>query len=59
VSKSLSLFFAIAGVILMIATAFSINTSGWLALLFGVLALAVIATGFIVKARLTKKSTNN
>lgn len=58
-SKSLSLFFAVASVALMIATAFSINTSGWLALLFGVLALAVTAIGFVVKARQTRKSSNS
>lgn len=58
-SKSLSLIFAIAGAILMIATAFSINTSGWLALLFGVLALAVVGAGFVVKSRQTRKSSNS
>jgi hypothetical protein len=59
VSKSLSLFFAVASVVLMLATAFSINTSGWLALMFGLLTLAMIATGFVVKARQTRKSSNS
>jgi hypothetical protein len=56
--KSLSLFFAVASVVLMLATAFTISHNGWLALLFGVLTLAMLAFGFIVKARLRKKLSN-
>ncbi|BBI35133.1 DUF5325 family protein [Cohnella abietis] len=55
-SKSLSLFFAVASVILLLATAFSISNNGWLTLLFSVLTLAMIAFGFITKARLRKKN---
>jgi uncharacterized membrane protein YhaH (DUF805 family) len=57
-SKTLSLLFAIVAVVLMIATAFSINTSGWLALLFGILAIGVIGAGFVIKGKQTKKRTN-
>jgi hypothetical protein len=57
-SKSLSLFFAVASVVLMLATAFSISHNGWLALLFAVLSLAMMACGFIVKARIRKKLSN-
>jgi hypothetical protein len=53
-SKSLSLFFAVISVALMLATAFSINTSGWLALLFGILACTMIASGFVIKSRRAK-----
>ncbi|WP_167747159.1 DUF5325 family protein [Cohnella luojiensis] len=53
-SKSLSLFFAVASVALMLATAFSLSHNGWLALLFGLLTLAMIGTGFVVKSRLRK-----
>jgi hypothetical protein len=38
----------------MLATAFSINTSGWLALLFGILTCMMIAAGFVIKSRRTK-----
>ncbi|MCD9023919.1 hypothetical protein [Cohnella silvisoli] len=54
-SKSLSLFFAVASVVLMLATAFSLSHNGWLALMFSFLTLAMIAFGFVVKARLRKK----
>lgn len=57
-SKSLSLLFAVVAVALMIAAAFTINTNGWLALLFGILALAVIAAGFVIKAKQTKNLPN-
>jgi hypothetical protein len=53
-SKSLSLFFAVASAALMLATAFSISYNGWLALLFAILSLAMMACGFIVKARIRK-----
>lgn len=57
-SKSLSLFFAVASIVLMLATAFSISNNGWLALLFGVSTLAMIAFGFVIKVRLRRKSPN-
>jgi len=56
VSKTLSLFFALSSTVLMLVTAFSISHSGWLALLFGILTIAVMGAGFIVKAKLRKKS---
>jgi hypothetical protein len=54
-SKSLSLMFAVISVLFMLATAFAIDTSGWLAFLFGILTMVSIASGFVVKARLSKK----
>jgi K+ transporter len=56
-SKTLSLFFAIVSIALMLAMTFSLSHNGWLALLFGVLTVAVIGTGFVVKARLRKKNS--
>jgi hypothetical protein len=53
-SKTLSLFFAVASILLLLATAFTISYNGWLALMFGMLALAVMAIGFVVKARLKR-----
>ncbi|MFB9273497.1 DUF5325 family protein [Cohnella cellulosilytica] len=55
-SKTLSLLFAVLSVIGMLATAFSISYSGWLALLFGVVTLVVMGLGFVVKAKLGKKT---
>ena len=55
-SKTLSLLFAVLSVIGMLATAFSISSNVWLALLFGVVTLLVTGLGFVVKARLRKKS---
>jgi len=53
--KSSALLFAILGVLMMIATAVSLTYSGWLAALFFVLTLTVIASGFIYKARRRRK----
>lgn len=53
-SKTLSLFFAIASIVLMLATAFSLSHNGWLALLFGVLTLGITGAGFVVKAKLRR-----
>jgi len=53
--KSSALLFAVLGVLMMIATAVSLSYSGWLAALFLVLTLAVIASGFIYKARRRKR----
>ncbi|MFC4597070.1 DUF5325 family protein [Cohnella hongkongensis] len=55
-SKTLSLLFAVLSVIFMLATAFSISYNGWLALLFGVVSIAVMGLGFVIKAKLRKKS---
>ncbi|WP_168123727.1 DUF5325 family protein [Paenibacillus sp. HB172176] len=55
-SKSLSLFFAVLSVLFMSATAVSISYNGWYVLLFSILFLLSTATGFIVKARLRRKS---
>ncbi|WP_161793362.1 DUF2244 domain-containing protein [Cohnella kolymensis] len=53
-SKRLSLMFAVSSVLLMIATAVSISYNAWLVLLFGILTVANIGLGFVVKARRTK-----
>ncbi|WP_373230288.1 hypothetical protein [Cohnella sp.] len=58
-SKSLSLLFAVVAVALMVATAFSINTNGWLALSFGILTCMVIVAGFVIKAKQIKKLPNS
>ena len=58
-SKTLSLIFAIMSVALMLATAFLLSTNGWLALLFGVLTLAMIGSGFVVKSKLNRKRSNS
>jgi len=56
VSKTLSLLFAVLSVIGMLATGFSIGFNVWLALLFGVVTLAVTGFGFVLKAKLRKKT---
>ncbi|WP_190287442.1 hypothetical protein [Paenibacillus darwinianus] len=53
-SKKMSLLFAVVSVLLMIATAVSISYSGWIAVLFLLLTLTSIASGFIYKARLRR-----
>lgn len=55
-SKSLSMFFAVLSILFMSAMAISISYSGWYVLLFGLLTLFSIGTGFIVKARLRRKN---
>lgn len=57
-SKGLSLLFAVLSIILMTATAISISNSLWLTLIFGILTLCMIGSGFIVKARLRRKQEN-
>ncbi|MHA6483075.1 hypothetical protein ACX1C1_14370 [Paenibacillus sp. strain BS8-2] len=54
-SKSLSMFFAVLSILFMSATAISIVYNGWFVLLFALLSLFSIGTGFIVKARLRRK----
>ncbi|MFC4809141.1 DUF5325 family protein [Paenibacillus sp. GCM10023250] len=54
-SKPMALFFAIFSVLLMCATAISISYSGWLALLFFVLTIFSIGTGFIVNAKMRRR----
>ncbi|QMV40920.1 DUF5325 family protein [Cohnella cholangitidis] len=58
-SKTLSLFFALCSVALMLATAFSLSHNGWLALLFGILTLVVTGIGFVVKAKIRKKASSS
>ncbi|REK74625.1 hypothetical protein [Paenibacillus paeoniae] len=55
-SKTLSLFFASLSILFLSATAISISHSGWLVLLFGLLSLFSVGAGFIVKARLRRRS---
>jgi len=56
-SKTLSLFFAVMSVVLMLATAFSLSHNGWLALLFGILTVGMMGTGFVVKAKLRRSNS--
>jgi hypothetical protein len=54
--KSMALFFAITGVLLLIAIPISLSFRQlWLVVLFSVLAVSFIGFGFVVKARLRKK----
>jgi NADH:ubiquinone oxidoreductase subunit 6 (subunit J) len=57
--KLQALFFAVLGVLMMIATAVSLSYNGWLAALFLILTLFVIGAGFIYKARLRKRDGSN
>ncbi|MFD0715248.1 hypothetical protein [Paenibacillus sp. GCM10027626] len=54
--KSLSLFFAVFSVILMVATAIAIAHNGWLAALFFVLTMVNITIGFIVGAKMKRRN---
>ncbi len=51
----MSLLFAVVSVLLMSATAVSISYSGWLAVLFFVLTLVSIASGFVYKAKMNRR----
>jgi uncharacterized membrane protein len=55
VSKSMSLFFAVLSVILMSATAISISINAWLAVLFFVLTMCSIGSGFVYKAKMERR----
>ncbi|OKP99821.1 hypothetical protein [Paenibacillus sp. P46E] len=54
--KGLSLWFACSSILLLTAASISISTNIWLALLLGVLCIANIGWGFILKARLRRKA---
>lgn len=58
-SKGLSLLFAVLSVLLMAATAISINYSGWLVLLFAALMLGTTGYGFVLKAKLERKKAGD
>lgn len=58
-SKTASLLFAVAAVIMMTATAVAISHNGWLAVLFFILTIGIIASGFIYKARLRRQDGGN
>lgn len=53
-TKTASLLFALAAVVLMMATAVSISHNGWLAALFFILTIGVIGVGFVYKAKQRK-----
>ncbi|TQR42236.1 DUF5325 family protein [Paenibacillus popilliae] len=55
-NKWLSLWFACSSIALLIATAISISQSVWLALLFTILTIVNMGCGFIVKAKLRRRS---
>ncbi|WP_156157816.1 DUF5325 family protein [Gordoniibacillus kamchatkensis] len=55
--RSLALFFAIGGVILLACVSYFISAGApWRALLSGALAILFIGTGFAVKARQRKRN---
>jgi hypothetical protein len=58
-SKTLSLLFSLLATAMLLATAFSISYNGWLALALGVLSIFMIGLGFVVKAKLRKKSSSS
>lgn len=51
----MSLFFAVLSVILMSATAISISINAWLAVLFFVLTMCSIGSGFVYKAKMERR----
>jgi NADH:ubiquinone oxidoreductase subunit 3 (subunit A) len=54
--KPMALFFAVFGVLLLVAIPISISfRQPWLVLFFSILSIAFIGFGFVVKARLRKK----
>ncbi|GBF73327.1 hypothetical protein PA598K_01614 [Paenibacillus sp. 598K] len=55
-SKPLSLFYAVVAVAFMFATAIAISHNGWLAVSLALLTLVWIGSGFIVRARLRRRS---
>ncbi|AGA57036.1 Uncharacterized protein TXXE_18675 [Thermobacillus xylanilyticus] len=54
-SKTASLLFAVAAVVLMLATGVAISHNGWLAALFFILTFVVIGAGFIYRAKALKR----
>lgn len=58
-SKTLSLTFALLGSALLLATAISISYNVWLTVLFAVLSVASIGSGFVLKARLRRKKSDS
>ncbi|MFS0727157.1 hypothetical protein [Paenibacillus sp. 1P07SE] len=55
-SKSLSLFFAVIGVVFMFATAIALSHNGWLAAALALLTVCWIGSGFVMRARIRRRS---
>ena len=58
-SKPLSLIFAFVSIVFMSAMSISISHSIWLVVLFGALTICTIGIGFIVRARLRRRSNSS
>ncbi|WP_169306750.1 DUF5325 family protein [Cohnella pontilimi] len=54
-SKTAALLFAVASVLGMCGTAFSISYNPWLAVLFGIVTFGIMGLGFVVKARASRR----
>lgn len=54
--KGLSLWFACSSILLLTAASMLISTNIWLSLLLGALCVLNIGWGFILKARIRRKS---
>jgi NADH:ubiquinone oxidoreductase subunit 3 (subunit A) len=54
-SKTASLLFAVAAVVLMLATGVAISHNGWLAVILFILTFVVIGAGFIYRAKALKR----
>ncbi|WP_046215860.1 hypothetical protein [Paenibacillus wulumuqiensis] len=57
-SKGLSLWFAVSSIMLLLLCAIAISHSAWLAVLLGVLGVANIGWGFVIKAKRERRSSN-
>ncbi|WP_322906779.1 hypothetical protein [Paenibacillus campi] len=57
-SKILSAWFAVSSILLLLLCAIAISYSAWLAVLLGVLAIANIGWGFVIKARHNRRHGN-
>ncbi len=57
-SKMLSAWFAVSSIVLLLLCAIAISYSPWLAILLGVLGVANIGWGFVIKARQNRRQGN-
>ncbi|MFD1886600.1 hypothetical protein [Paenibacillus wenxiniae] len=57
-SKVLSAWFAFSSIVLLLLCAIAISHSAWLAVLLGVLGVANIGWGFVIKARQNRRQGN-
>jgi hypothetical protein len=56
-NKGLALLFAIIGTLLLASISYALSIgNGWLVLLFSILSIGFIGSGFVVKAKLRKRN---